>query len=128
MREDIVYINTDKAADPIGPFSHGTVANGFLFVSGQGGFDEVDGSIVSNQVAEQAKQTFKNIQYILEEAGTDFEHIVKVNCYLRDMKDFDSFNEVYVKYIKKRPARTCIAVRELPGNLLCEVELIALVR
>lgn len=121
----IRQIHTKKAPAAVGPFSQGCIAGDYLYVSGQGGFRPEDGKIVPGGVKAEAEQVMKNIQAILEEAGTDFSNVVKANCYLLDMANFAAFNEVYEKYFIGKPARTCVAVRELPLGICCEVEVVA---
>jgi reactive intermediate/imine deaminase len=117
-------IHTDKAPAAIGPYSQGYIAGDFLFTSGQGGLNPEDGSVHGKTVEEQADQTCRNLQAILEAAGTDFTKVVKATCYLADMNDFKAFNGVYEKYIVSKPARTCVAVKTLPLGILCEIELV----
>lgn len=121
----IRQIHTKKAPAAVGPFSQGCIAGDYLYLSGQGGFRPEDGKIVPGGVKAEAEQVMKNIQSILEEAGADFSNVVKANCYLLDMADFAAFNEVYEKYFIGKPARTCVAVRELPLGICCEVEVVA---
>lgn len=118
-------ICTKEAPAAIGPFSQGYVAGDFFFTSGQGGMCPENGKVVGNTVSEQAEQTMKNLEAVLKAGGADFSKVVKANCYLADMKDFKAFNEVYGKYFLTKPARTCVAVKELPLGILCEVEAIA---
>ena len=86
-----------------------------------------NGEIVPGDVVSQAEQVMKNIGAILEEAGTDYRSVIKTTCFLSDMNDFAAFNEVYAKYFTEKPARSCVAVKTLPKNVLCEVEVIAVV-
>lgn len=120
-------ISTDKAPAAIGPYSQGIIANGFLFASGQIPIDPADGEIKGQDIAAQAEQVMKNIGALLSEAGTSYENVVKTSCFLADMGDFAAFNEVYAKYFTEKPARSCVAVKTLPRNVLCEVEVIAAV-
>ena len=120
-------IATKNAPAAIGPYSHAYAVNGFLFTSGQVPLDPATGAIVGSSIEEQAEQACRNIGAILEAAGTDFSKVVKTTCFLADMKDFAAFNAVYEKYFVSKPARSCVAVRELPKQLLCEVEAIAVV-
>lgn len=121
----IRQIHTKKAPAAVGPFSQGCIAGDYLYLSGQGGFRPEDGKVVPGGMKAEAEQVMKNIQAILEEAGADFSNVVKANCYLLDMADFAAFNEVYEKYFIGKPARTCVAVRELPLGICCEVEVVA---
>lgn len=122
-------MNTKRIATPnapaaIGPYSQGYIAGDFLFTSGQGGMLPADGSIPGKDVTAQAEQTMLNLKAIFDEAGTDFTHAVKTTCFLADMKDFQAFNAVYEKYFTTKPPRSCVAVRELPLGILCEVEVV----
>ena len=118
-------VATDKAPAAIGPYSQGIIANGFLFASGQIPIIPATGAIAEGDITVQAKQVMENIGEILKEAGTDYEHVVKTTCFLADMADFGAFNGVYEKYFTGKPARSCVAVKQLPKNVLCEVEIIA---
>ena len=120
-------IATDKAPAAIGPYSQGIVANGFLFASGQIPIDPATGEIKGGNIEEQAELVMKNIGEILKEAGITYEDVVKTTCFLADMADFAAFNAVYEKYFTGKPARSCVAVKQLPKNVLCEVEVIGLV-
>lgn len=118
-------IHTDNAPAAIGPYSQAFTAAGLLFTSGQIPIDPVTGDIVGDEICTQAEQVLKNLAAVLKAAGTDYEHVVKTTCFLADMTDFAAFNEVYGKYFTGKPARSCVAVRTLPKNVLCEVEAIA---
>lgn len=117
-------ISTEKAPAAIGPYSQGIIVDRFLFASGQIPIIPETGEIAEGDITVQAKQVMKNIQAILEEAGTTFEKVVKTTCFLADMDDFAAFNEVYAGYFTQKPARSCVAVKNLPKNVLCEVEII----
>ena len=121
----VVY--TDKAPSAIGPYSQAMILNGVLFTSGQIPVDPATGEISGDTIETQAEQVMKNLAEVLKEAGTGFENVVKTTCFLADMGDFAKFNEVYAKYFVNKPARSCVAVKTLPKNVLCEVELIAAV-
>lgn len=121
-------INTAKAPAAIGPYSQAVLAEGFLFASGQIPINPENGEITGTSILEQAEQVMKNIGAILDAAGTDYAHVVKTTCFLADMKDFAAFNGVYETYFTQKPARSCVAVRELPKNVLCEVEVTACVK
>ena len=123
----IKTISTPKAPAAIGPYSQAKVVNGMLFTSGQVALSPADGSIVGATIEEQTEAVMQNLKAILEEAGTDFTKVVKTTCFLADMGDFGTFNEIYGKYFTEKPARSCVAVKTLPKNLLCEVEVIAVV-
>ncbi|NDO49224.1 RidA family protein [Lachnospiraceae bacterium MD335] len=118
-------IQTSKAASAIGPYSQAVACNGLLFTSGQIPADAETGEIVGTEIHAQTKQVMKNISAILEAAGATFGDVIKTTCFLADMKDFATFNEVYAEYFVKKPARSCVAVKTLPKNVLCEVEVIA---
>ncbi len=117
-------ISTKKAPAAIGPYSQGIIADNFLFASGQIPIIPETGEIAEGDITVQAEQVMKNVQAILEEAGTTFEKVVKTTCFLADMNDFGAFNEVYGRYFTEKPARSCVAVKTLPKNVLCEVEII----
>ena len=119
----VVY--TDKAPAAIGPYSQAMILNGVLFTSGQIPVDPATGEINGNTIETQAEQVMKNLGEVLKEAGSSFEKAVKTTCFLADMGDFAKFNEVYAKYFVNKPARSCVAVKTLPKNVLCEVEVIA---
>ena len=118
-------IDTPKAPAAIGPYSQAVVCGDMLFTSGQIPVNPETGEIAGETISEQAEQVMKNIGAVLEEAGTNFENAVKTTCFLADMGDFQVFNEVYAKYFVNKPARSCVAVKTLPKNVLCEVEVIA---
>ena len=119
-------ISTDKAPAAIGPYSQAISANGFLFASGQIPLSPETGEVVGTTITEQAEQSCKNVGGILEANGLNFENVIKTTCFLADMGDFAAFNEVYAKYFTAKPARSCVAVKTLPKNVLCEIELIAI--
>ena len=114
-------INTEKAPGAIGPYSQGVVVGNLVITSGQIPVNPADGS-VSEGIAAQAEQSCKNVGAILEAAGSSFDKVVKTTCFLADMGDFAAFNEVYAKYFTSKPARSCVAVKTLPKNVLCEIE------
>ena len=117
-------IATTNAPGAIGPYSQGYCVNGFVYTSGQIPVNPADGSIPEG-IAAQAEQSCKNVGAILEAAGTGFEKVFKTTCFLADMGDFAAFNEVYAKYFVSKPARSCVAVKDLPKGVLCEIEAIA---
>ena len=117
-------IETQNAPGAIGPYSQGFVVNGFVYTSGQIPVDPADGTIPQG-ISAQAEQSCKNVGAILEAAGADFTKVFKTTCFLADMADFAAFNEVYAKYFISKPARSCVAVKELPKGVLCEIEIIA---
>lgn len=119
-------ISTDKAPAAIGPYSQGIIAGDFLFASGQIPIIPETGELTGGDITVQAEQVMKNVGELLKEAGISYENVVKTGCFLADMNDFAAFNEVYAKYFKETPpARSCVAVKTLPKNVLCEVEVIA---
>ena len=118
-------IATQNAPAAIGPYSQGIITGNLLFSSGQIALNPQTGEVVGSDIAEQAEQVMKNIGAILAEAGTNYERTVKTTCFLADMNDFAAFNEVYGRYFTEKPARSCVAVKPLPKNVLCEVEVIA---
>ena len=122
---DMKPVSTDKAPGAIGPYSQGYEAGGFVFTSGQIGVDPATGTIPEG-IELQAEQSCKNVGAVLQAAGADFANVVKTTCFLADMADFARFNEVYAKYFISKPARSCVAARELPKGVLCEIEAIAL--
>ena len=117
-------IATTNAPGAIGPYSQGFVVNGFVYTSGQIPVDPATGAIPQG-IAAQAEQSCKNVGAILEAAGSSFDKVFKTTCFLADMGDFAAFNEVYAKYFVSKPARSCVAVKTLPKNVLCEIEAIA---
>ncbi len=120
----MVVIETKNAPGAIGPYSQGYEVGGLVFTSGQIPVNPQDGS-VPDGIAAQAEQSCKNVGAILEAAGSDFGRVFKTTCFLADMNDFAVFNEVYAKYFSSKPARSCVAVRDLPKGVLCEIEAIA---
>ena len=117
-------IATTNAPGAIGPYSQGYCVNGFVYTSGQIPVNPADGSIPEG-IAAQTEQSCKNVGAILEAAGTGFEKVFKTTCFLADMGDFAAFNEVYAKFFVSKPARSCVAVKDLPKGVLCEIEAIA---
>ena len=117
-------IYTKNAPDAIGPYSQGIVADGKLYTSGQIPVDPVTGKIPEG-IKLQTEQVMKNLKALLLESGSDFGHVIKTTCFLSDMGDFAEFNEIYEKYFIGKPARSCVAVKTLPKNVLTEVELIS---
>ena len=117
-------IATEKAPGAIGPYSQGFITNGFVYTSGQIPVNPADGSIPQG-IAAQAEQSCKNVGAILEAGGSSFEKVVKTTCFLAEIADFAAFNEVYAKFFTSKPARSCVAVKDLPKGVLCEIEAIA---
>ena len=118
-------ITTEKAPAAIGPYSQAIAAGNFLFASGQIPINPESGEVEAEGIEAQTEQVMKNVGAILEAAGTDYVNVVKTTCFLADMADFAAFNGVYEKYFTEKPARSCVAVKALPKNVLCEVEVIA---
>ena len=118
-------ISTKNAPAAIGPYSQAIEINGLVFTSGQIAINPENGNIEATTIETQTEQVMKNLSAILEAAGTDMTKAVKTTCFLADMNDFSAFNEVYGKYFTTKPARSCVAVKTLPKNVLCEVEEIA---
>ncbi len=118
-------VSTPKAPAAIGPYSQGIIAGDFLYASGQIPINPATGEIEGTDILAQAEQAIKNVGEILKEAGCDYTKVVKTTCFLADMGDFAAFNGVYEKYFTEKPARSCVAVKQLPKNVLCEVEVIA---
>ncbi len=117
-------IDTKNAPAAIGPYSQAYEVNGLVFTSGQIPVDPATGTAPEG-IEAQAEQSCKNVQAILEAAGVSMDKVVKTTCFIADMGDFAAFNEVYAKYFTGKPARSCVAVKTLPKNLLCEIEAIA---
>ena len=111
----------------IGPYSQAIILNGVVYTSGQVPLSPETGEVVGTTIEEQAEQVMKNLGAVLEAAGSSYEKTVKTTCFLADMNDFAAFNEVYGKYFTGKPARSCVAVKTLPKNVLCEVEAVAAV-
>ncbi len=118
-------VQTDKAPAAIGPYSQAITSGKFLFSSGQVPLDPETGAAVGNSIEEQAERCCLSVQAILEACGASFDNVVKTTCFLADMNDFAAFNQVYGKYFTSKPARSCVAVKTIPKNLLCEIEFIA---
>lgn len=118
-------ITTEKAPAAIGPYSQAIAAGNFLFASGQIPINPESGEVEAEGIEAQTEQVMKNVGAILEAAGTNYANVVKTTCFLADMADFAAFNGVYEKYFTEKPARSCVAVKALPKNVLCEVEVIA---
>lgn len=117
-------VATKNAPAALGPYSQGYVHGGIFYSAGQLGLDPVSGELAEG-IEGQADQACKNVGAVLEGAGTSFDKVLKTTCFLADMGDFAAFNEVYAKYFTSKPARSCVAVKTLPKNALCEIEVIA---
>ena len=118
-------IHTDKAPAAVGPYSQAIEVNGMVYCSGQIAIDPSVGKIVTTDVEGQAEQCCKNIEALLGAAGIDMNAVVKTTCFLADIADFKKFNAVYEKHFISKPARSCVAVKDLPAGALCEIEVIA---
>jgi len=117
-------IATEKAPGAIGPYSQGFIAGGFVYTSGQIPVNPADGTVPEGITA-QTEQSCKNVGAILEAAGSGYDRVIKTTCFLADIADFAAFNEVYAKYFTSKPARSCVAVKDLPKGVLCEIEAVA---
>lgn len=119
-------VTTDRGPKPIGPYSQGVKANGFLYMSGQVALDPKTGELIGGSIAEQTERVMNNIKGILEAAGSNFHHVVKTTVFLKDMNDFAGMNEVYGKFFASAPpARSTVQVARLPKDALVEIEVIA---
>ena len=122
------YVETKNAPAAIGPYSQGIILNGIAFFSGQIPLSPETGEVVGTTIEEQTEQVMQNVKALLESQGASFTDVVKTTCFLADMGDFAAFNEIYAKYFTGKPARSCVAVKDLPKGVLCEVETIAAVK
>ena len=118
-------VSTEKAPAAIGPYSQAKIINGLVFCSGQIPIDPATGAIEAATIEDQTRQACLNVSAILEAAGSDLAKVIKTTCFLADMKDFAAFNEVYGGFFTGKPARSCVAVKDLPKGALCEIEVIA---
>lgn len=118
-------VSTTNAPAAIGPYSQGYVVGNLFFSSGQIPVDPATGEVAGPDIATQAEQSCKNVKAVIEAAGSDISKVFKTTCFLADMADFATFNSVYEKYFTSKPARSCVAVKTLPKNVLCEIEAIA---
>lgn len=123
--QDMKTVSTTKAPAAIGPYSQAIITGNMIFTSGQIPIDPATGEITGADITEQAERVMQNLGEVLKEAGSSYGQAVKTTCFLADMDDFAAFNEVYGKYFTGKPARSCVAVKTLPKNVLCEVEVIA---
>lgn len=121
-------INTAAAPAAIGPYSQAIVCGNMVFTSGQIPCDPVTGAIAGEEIASQAKQVMGNIKNVLEAAGSSCLKAIKTTCFLRDMEDFNAFNQIYEQYFTGKPARSCVAAAALPKGVRCEVEVIAVIK
>ena len=118
-------IYTRNAPEAIGPYSQAVKVGNLLYTSGQIAINPATGAVEATDILGQTEQVCKNLCAVLEAAGTSMENVVKTTCFLSDMADFAAFNEVYGRYFVSKPARSCVAAKTLPKNVLCEVEVIA---
>ena len=118
-------IHTDTAPAAIGPYSQAKVTGGLVFTSGQIAIVPSEGKIIADTIEGQTEQVCKNIGEVLKAAGSDFDHVVKTVCFLKDISDFAVFNGIYAEYFTSKPARSCVAAADLPAGALVEVEVIA---
>ncbi len=118
-------VHTDAAPAAIGPYSQAVAAGGFVFTSGQIPIDPATGNVEADGIQAQAEQVMKNLGEVLRAAGSDYTKAVKTTCFLAHMADFAAFNEVYGRYFTSKPARSCVAVKDLPKGVLVEVEVVA---
>ncbi|MCI9362468.1 MAG: RidA family protein [Hungatella sp.] len=121
-------VSTTAAPAAIGPYSQAVVVNDLVFTSGQIPIDPATGSVAEGGIAEQARQSAENVKAVLAAAGADCSTVIKTTCFLADMKDFAVFNEVYARYFTGNPARSCVAVKDLPKGVLCEIEAVAVMK
>lgn len=120
-------IQTDKAPAAIGPYSQALISGNMLYSSGQIPINPENGQVVDGDIKAQTLQVMKNLAAVLEAAGVSFENVIKTTCFLKTMDDFAAFNEIYAEYFTGKPARSCVAVQKLPKDVLCEVEVIAII-
>ncbi len=120
------YINTENAPKAVGPYSQAILVNNVLYASGQIAINPKTQIMSNGDVTEQTEQVMKNIAAVLKEAGLGFENVVKTTCFLAEMSDFAVFNSIYEKYFVSKPARSCVAAKELPKGALVEIEIIAI--
>ena len=118
-------VYTSNAPEAIGPYSQAIICGNMLFTSGQVPINPATGNVETEGITDQATQVMKNLAAVLAEAGTSFDKVIKTTCFLSDMADFVAFNAVYAEYFTSKPARSCVAVKTLPKNVLVEVEVIA---
>ena len=124
----IETVYTKNAPDAIGPYSQAKIAGGLVFTSGQIAINPASGAVESDTIEGQTKQVCENIKNLLEAAGSNMENVVKTVCFLKNMEDFAAFNEIYGSYFTSKPARSCVAAKQLPKDVLVEVETVAVVK
>ncbi len=118
-------IHTEKAPAAIGPYSQAVVTGNMIFTSGQIALDPQTGLLTGNDITEQTHRVCQNLEAVLSAAGASLKSVLKTTCFLKDMADFSAFNEVYAQYFTEKPARSCVAVKELPKGALVEIEAVA---
>lgn len=121
-------VATKNAPGAIGPYSQAIICGNMVYTSGQIGLDPETGVMVESNIKVQTERVMKNLEAVLAEAGSSFDNVVKTTCFLADISDFAAFNEIYGKYITSAPARSCVAVKDLPKGALVEVEVIAVIK
>ena len=118
-------IHTSNAPEAIGPYSQAVTVGNLVFTSGQIAINPASGAVEATTIEEQTEQVCKNLKAVLEASGSSLEKVVKTVCFLADMNDFAAFNEVYARYFVGKPARSCVAVKTLPKNVLVEIDTVA---
>ena len=126
MEKEIKKISTNAAPAAIGPYSQAVVCGDFVFTSGQIAINPETGAVEATTIETQTEQVMRNLGAVLEASGSSFDRTVKTTCFLADIQDFAAFNAIYAKYFTTAPARSCVAVRDLPKGVLVEVEVVAL--
>jgi len=121
-------IYTNKAPEAIGPYSQAIVCNGMVYTSGQIAINPATGQVEAETIEGQTYQVISNLEEVLTAANSSIENVVKTTCFLKEMSDFAAFNSIYEKYFVNKPARSCVAAKELPRNVLVEIEVIAIVK
>lgn len=124
-KETLKKVHTDNAPEAIGPYTQAIIADSIVYTSGQIAINPSTGNVEAQDIEGQTEQIMKNLGAILDSAGSSFEQAIKTTCFLADMNDFAKFNEIYGRYFTSKPARSCVAVKTLPKNVLAEVEVIA---
>ena len=125
---ELKKVATDRAPSAIGPYSQAIIAGDIVYTSGQIPINPASGNVEADTIEEQTEQVMKNLGAVLESAGSSYENAIKTTCFLANISDFASFNAVYAKYFTEKPARSCVAVKDLPKGVLVEVEVIAKVK
>ncbi|MBE6303148.1 MAG: RidA family protein [Bacteroidales bacterium] len=120
-------VHTDKAPQAIGPYSQAVICGNMLYTSGQIAINPASGEVEATDIEGQTKQVMENLAAVLAEAGTSFDNVIKTTCFLKEMSDFAAFNKIYGETFTGKPARSCVAVKTLPKDVLVEVEVIAII-